>query len=331
MNMQSDVVVSPAQTNNRNYYFDLLKYLLFICVVLIHNPLPDCLFGGAWSAISRSAVPVYLAISGYFNKSMGARHLDRGRHFLYLYFLFNLIWFAIFTLFSKGSYPEMAKWAKLDISFKTVFNCIVFGSAFGSEYLWYLHAIGMVYLAGYLIDKLNLNRLAIQIVPILLTLYWIMSEGLMIVVGRGVQVYFYRNWLIEGLGFFYLGKYLSSNRPKFQRPIITILLGIGCLITVLEFYCFGRYEFYFGNFFLVYGLLALGSYVKVEDNYFSKMGREHSLHLYLYSPFIAFLVMFVQMVLFHSVVQQTVTTVLVIVITTITVSRNWFNSINKAF
>lgn len=183
MNMQSDAVVSPAQTNNRNYYFDLLKYLLFICVVLIHNPLPDCLFGGAWSAISRSAVPVYLAISGYFNKSMGARHLDRGRHFLYLYFLFNLIWFAIFTLFSKGSYPEMAKWAKLDISFKTVFNCIVFGSAFGNEYLWYLHAIGMVYLVGYQINKLNLNRLAIQIVPILLTLYWIMSEGLMIVVG----------------------------------------------------------------------------------------------------------------------------------------------------
>ena len=30
----------------RNHYFDLLKYLLFILVVLIHNPLPENLWGG---------------------------------------------------------------------------------------------------------------------------------------------------------------------------------------------------------------------------------------------------------------------------------------------
>lgn len=30
----------------RNHYFDLLKYLLFVLVVLIHNPLPENLWGG---------------------------------------------------------------------------------------------------------------------------------------------------------------------------------------------------------------------------------------------------------------------------------------------
>lgn len=30
----------------RNHYFDWLKYLLFILVVLIHNPLPENLWGG---------------------------------------------------------------------------------------------------------------------------------------------------------------------------------------------------------------------------------------------------------------------------------------------
>lgn len=29
----------------RNHYFDFLKYLLFIFVVLIHNPLPENLWG----------------------------------------------------------------------------------------------------------------------------------------------------------------------------------------------------------------------------------------------------------------------------------------------
>lgn len=30
----------------RNHYFDWLKYLLFILVVLIHNPLPENSWGG---------------------------------------------------------------------------------------------------------------------------------------------------------------------------------------------------------------------------------------------------------------------------------------------
>ena len=43
----------------RNHYFDLLKYLLFILVVLIHNPLPGNI-GGALTAIARCAVLILL-------------------------------------------------------------------------------------------------------------------------------------------------------------------------------------------------------------------------------------------------------------------------------
>lgn len=60
----------------RNHYFDLLKYLLFIFVVLIHNPLPENLWG-VWTAIARCAVPTYFAISGYFNKEAGKSSLKR--------------------------------------------------------------------------------------------------------------------------------------------------------------------------------------------------------------------------------------------------------------
>lgn len=34
------------EKKQRNHYFDLLKYLLFVFVVLIHNPLPENLWGG---------------------------------------------------------------------------------------------------------------------------------------------------------------------------------------------------------------------------------------------------------------------------------------------
>ena len=38
----------------RNHYFDLLKYLLFIFVVLIHNPLPENLWGGVNITVRQS-------------------------------------------------------------------------------------------------------------------------------------------------------------------------------------------------------------------------------------------------------------------------------------
>ena len=36
------------EKKQRNHYFDLLKYLLFVFVVLIHNPLPENLWGGGY-------------------------------------------------------------------------------------------------------------------------------------------------------------------------------------------------------------------------------------------------------------------------------------------
>lgn len=61
----------------RNHYFDWLKYLLFILVVLIHNPLPENLWGGVLTAIARCAVPAYFAISGYFSKGAEKSNLKR--------------------------------------------------------------------------------------------------------------------------------------------------------------------------------------------------------------------------------------------------------------
>ena len=141
----------------RNHYFDLLKYLLFILVVLIHNPLPGNI-GGALTAIARSAVPAYIAISGYFSRRVGKKYLKKGLNFLRIFFVMNLIWFVIYTLISYSPYRELAMWAKLAVNPKNVLECLLFGSAFGNEYLWYLHAIGMIYITVYFVDKFQLNK-----------------------------------------------------------------------------------------------------------------------------------------------------------------------------
>lgn len=305
----------------RNHYFDLLKYLLFILVVLIHNPLPGNI-GGALTAIARSAVPAYIAISGYFSKGVGKKYLKKGLNFLRIFFVMNLIWFVIYTLISYSPYRELAMWAKLAVNPKNVLECLLFGSAFGNEYLWYLHAIGMIYITVYFVDKFQLNKVIYQCFPFLILLNWIMSEGTLLILGKNVQPFLYRNWMIEGIGFYYMGKWMIGQ--ECNRRFSYVMLVVGSVMTIVEYSICGRVELYFGNLLMVYGMLALGKSIYLKDNILSMIGSKHSLHLYLYSPFVACVFSLLQMILFQTTRHQEIITVLVIVGTTWLVIQGWF-------
>ena len=305
----------------RNHYFDLLKYLLFILVVLIHNPLPGDI-GGALTAIARSAVPAYIAISGYFSKRVGKKYLKKGLNFLRIFFVMNLIWFVIYTLISYSPYRELAMWAKLAVNPKNVLECLLFGSAFGNEYLWYLHAIGMIYITVYFVDKFQLNKVIYQCFPFLILLNWIMSEGTLLILGKNVQPFLYRNWMIEGIGFYYMGKWMIGQ--ECNRRLSYVMLVVGSVMTIVEYSICGRAEFYFGNLLMVYGMLALGKSIYLKDNILSMIGSKHSFHLYLYSPFIACVFSLIQMILFQTTRHQEIITVLVVFGTTWLVMQGWF-------
>lgn len=305
----------------RNHYFDLLKYLLFILVVLIHNPLPGNI-GGALTAIARSAAPAYIAISGYFSKRVGKKYLKKGLNFLRIFFVMNLIWFVIYTLISYSPYRELAMWAKLAVNPKNVLECLLFGSAFGNEYLWYLHAIGMIYITVYFVDKFQLNKVIYRCFPFLILLNWIMSEGTLLILGKNVQPFLYRNWMIEGIGFYYMGKWMIGQ--ECNRRFSYVMLVVGSVMTIVEYSICGRAEFYFGNLLMVYGMLVLGKSIYLKDNILSMIGSKHSLHLYLYSPFVACVFSLIQMILFQTTRHQEIITVLVIFGTTWLVMQGWF-------
>lgn len=279
--------------------------------------------GGVLTAIARCAVPAYFAISGYFSKGAEKKQLEKGINFLRIFFVMNMVWFGIYTLISYSPYKELARWAKLDVNSKNILKCLLFGSAFGNEYLWYLHAIGMVYIVVFFASQIQLNKIIYRCFPYLVLLYWIMSEGTLLVIGKSVQPFLYRNWLIEGVGFYYMGKWMREQES--QRKALSIgMLIIGSIVTVAEYRICGRVEFYFGNLLMVYGMLALGKSVHLKDNILSMIGSKHSLHLYLYSPFVAFVFTLLQMILFQTTRHQEVITVLVVLGTTWLVMQGWF-------
>lgn len=240
-----------------------------------------------------------------------------------IFLVLNLVWCGIYTLISYSPYKELARWAKLDVNSKNILKCLLFGSAFGNEYLWYLHAIGMVYIVVFFASQIQLNKIIYRCFPYLVLLYWIMSEGTLLVIGKSVQPFLYRNWLIEGVGFYYMGKWMREQES--QRKALSIgMLIIGSIVTTAEYCICGRLEFYFGNLPMVYGMLALGKAVHIKDNILSMIGSKHSLHLYLYSPFVACVFSLLQMILFQTTRHQEVITVVVVLGTTWLVMQGWF-------
>lgn len=160
-----------------------------------------------------------------------------------------------------------------------------YGGAFGNEYLWYLHAIGMIYIVVYLVDKLTLFYKGF---PCLLLLYWIMSEGTSIVLSKSVLYFLYRNWLVECIGFYYIGKW-AKQKTRIRKSLYITMVATGSVMTILEYSAYGRMKFYLGSMLIVYGILALGKSINLKENVFFEIGSKHSLHLYLYSPFVAFI------------------------------------------
>lgn len=116
----------------------------------------------------------------------------------------------------------------------------------------------------------------------------------------------------------------AIDAMKILKKKYSDMLIIGSIVTVAEYRICGRVEFYFGNLLMVYGMLALGKSVHLKDNILSMIGSKHSLHLYLYSPFVAFVFTLLQMILFQTTRHQEVITVLVVLGTTWLVMQGWF-------
>lgn len=320
----------------RNTYYDTIKYFLFILVVLIHNPLPNVI-GEYLTAISRCAVPVFFCISGYFYKGeqQTRKNVYKAIKYMSIFVGMNIFWFILNYLIIKTPFAELTKWAKMELSFKNIATCLLFGEAYGNQYLWYLHAIAMVYMSIVVIESLGLKEFFCKISLLWVICFWILVEGIVIFFGRGIPVYLYRNWLAEGIGFFYMGIFLRKKTIKISNMLCGSLIVFGVCITIAEHYILGRMEFYFGSFVMVLGVMLLGKSLQLKDNCLAYFGEKYSLHLYLWHPLVAFIWILFQMIVFDGVEQYSIiTTGMVIFLTTIIVSINdkrclWKLSNNK--
>ena len=169
------------------------------------------------------------------------------------------------------------------------YNFILLNSVPYSMHLWYIVAYIYVLLIILLVDKFNLYKLLFFITPILLLTALTIGKYGEIILGHCFPANYTRNFLFTGLPFFTLGMIIKKVN---QLPNI-YTAGVSCVLFYVLGYIEVLYVKNLGDFYASTIFLSLSIFIlfininQMEDNIFSKAGRENSLYIYLLHFFIA--------------------------------------------
>ena len=271
-----------------NSCIDFIKGMACICVIFMHCEFPG-IVGVIVQAVSRFSVPFFFMVSGYFcfypeisndgkyNHSIIQRKLTHILKIVSLSFLFYL--FFAFVL--NGTYTVTRK----DIWAFGIFNSpiIVVGQ------LWFLFALLYDYFAFGLIWKGNKVKLFYFISAVLFVVYICLAQGAHLF-GLKIPNMYYRNWLIEGLPFFFAGHWIHANQDRIQiyDKVLILVVLVSTLLCLVERRIMGRD---FGvNIMTLPQVFALFIYaVKYPDRHkglIQEIGKRYSMWVYILHPFV---------------------------------------------
>ncbi len=214
---------------NRNLWLDLFKLVLCWMIICIH------FVGETYSyySIYRLAVPMYFAISGYFNFRTEGRR-ESAAAFARRSFRYMLLGFGFYILFDfvmcyingngVGYYFTTLFYEDFLLEFVFLNRPITYTGA----QLWFLIALFMVSLVHYALvrfDKLHWYR---WIVPVTLAIQLFFGGYMRLLQHTDMPIRYTRNGWFMGLPFFGLGYLLAQLdfHKKWWYKFIYLVLGV---------------------------------------------------------------------------------------------------------
>lgn len=243
--------------NTRNLSLECCKLLAACFVVFLHIPFPGT-FGALVVCLSRFAVPLFFAVSGWFSYGAPAKKLLlRLRHILLLELAGDILYIAwrcireclsgealLWSL--MGQLPDPAQ-----LKLWLLWNVDPFGG-----HLWYLSATALCYGILWIYTLLRKEKkygLLYGAGLLLLAGFFAMSEFSRFT-GIRVDYRVYRSGIFMGFPLFSLGMCLRQHRGRFPG---LPLLAAGILLSILEWQYFGGYDLYIGSVLTAAGILLL--------------------------------------------------------------------------
>jgi len=107
--------------------------------------------------------------------------------------------------------------------------------------MWFLFALLYDYLCFAFIEKLNITKCTLYLIPVLFLAYIVLAQ-VMYIIGFSIPNMYYRNWLIEGLLFFSIGYWIHRrwNIVKLSNTILIICIVICTFLCIAERIILGR-------------------------------------------------------------------------------------------
>lgn len=249
---------TAIRTNTRNLTLECCKLIAACFVVFLHIPFPGN-FGILVVCLSRFAVPLFFAVSGWFSYgSEPQKLLRRLKHILLLELTGDCIyigWRCIREVLSGEILLDCLLRQLPDgqtLKLWLLWNVDPFGG-----HLWYLSATALCYILLWAYTRLQKGKkryhgLYAASIP-LLAVCFAMSEfsGF---TGIHVDYRIYRSGIFLGVPMFCLGMFLRQY-GRILRGLP--MLASGILLSILERQFFGSNDVYIGSVLMAAGVLLL--------------------------------------------------------------------------
>lgn len=196
--------------------------------------------------------------------------------------LFYLVWAIIRNLIWHDN--------SLSISLSQIFTWLLFNQpVIIGGHIWFLFALLYDYILVSIFDGKKIHIKQYLFGAISLVLLFVLGQGIHLA-GVHIPNFIYRNWLIEGLAFFMLGRWIKENKDKVKlsNTALIIIVVVSSLLCLIERKFLGRD---FGvNIFTLPQVFALFLYAAKNPvrhaGFVQKIGRDCSMLVYVLHIFV---------------------------------------------
>ena len=263
----------------RNRSIDLLKLFAAYAVVIwhgIYSPQEAVVF----KAVVMFSVPAFFAISGYFAYDNSRSTLCRkGIKQLKLFVCIEPICYLTSVIWAGEFYNPAAPGSFL----QAISNLLLLNKPFVGTHLWFLLALGYVYIIYSRIDRLLECKPGLYLlIPVILLPNF---------VSTAFPVYWTRNFLFEGLPLFLMGTLIRKHENKLKRIPSALLIAIMlvCLpLPMLEgLFIREQTNFYLTSLIVCFSAVILAvKHPLMKDSALLRFAGSATTVIYLFHPLI---------------------------------------------
>ncbi len=276
--------------SERNTSIDIGRFLAAFLVVSLHTRLQVPYLGAIFGSLGKIAVPYFFMVSGYYLFSQDqllVKHKAKK----------NIKKISIIIIQASIVYSclRLVKhfYYHIDISSQrfVLWKFLLYNDFMFTEHLWYVFSIFYVFVIVWILSFFRLFKYLIYSVPFLLIIHFIAT-----LLARSNMTFFAvdLNWLTAGLPFVVIGMVVRVYLEQgfvIEQKILRIIILFLFISVFIEHFAFreiiGRGPGVISVLFLSIACLIYCAYnypifsTRVS-HLLSKLGRKHSLNIYLY-------------------------------------------------